>query len=45
MKKYKQLTAAQRSKIEVLLQEKYTPTKIAVSIGVDKSTVSRELKN
>ena len=41
--KYKQLTAAQRSKIEVLLQEKYSVSTIALKIGVHKSTVSREL--
>lgn len=44
MKKYKQLTAAQRSKIEILVQEKYSVSSIALKIGVHKSTVSRELK-
>lgn len=44
MTKYKQLTAAQRSKIEILLQEKYSVSNIALKIGVNKSTVSRELK-
>lgn len=44
MTKYKQLTAAQRSKIEILIQEKYSVSAIALKIGVHKSTVSRELK-
>jgi len=41
--KYKQLTVAQRSKIEVLFQKKYSLTEIALTIGVHKSTVSREI--
>jgi transposase, IS30 family len=44
MKRYKQLTVAQRSKIEVLHLKKYSLTDIALTIGVDKSTVSREIK-
>ncbi len=41
---YKQLTAADRGAIEVLLQQKYTTPQIAKAIGYHKSTVSRELK-
>jgi IS30 family transposase len=44
MNKYKQLTAADRSKIEVLLLKKYTLTEIACTLGFDKSTISREVK-
>lgn len=39
----KQLTAADRGAIEVLLQEKYIVSKIAEVIGFHKSTVSREI--
>lgn len=45
MKKQKELTAAERSKIEILLRENYTITKISRLLGVDKSVVSREVKN
>lgn len=44
MKKYKQLTVAQRGKIEVLHLKKYSLSEIALTIGVHKSTVSREIK-
>ena len=43
--KYKQLTAADRGAIEVLLQENFTLTAIANKIGTNKSTISREIKN
>jgi hypothetical protein len=39
---YKQLTAADRGAIEVLLQENYTQSKMAEKLGVDPGTVSRE---
>ncbi len=39
----KHLTAADRGAIEVLLREEYTHEQIAQAIGVNKSTVSREL--
>ena len=42
MKKYKQLTLAQRYQIEALLQAGIT--QIAIQLGVHKSTISRELK-
>jgi len=45
MKKYKQLTAADRGAIEVLLQSNFTLTAIANKIGKHKSTISREIKN
>jgi IS30 family transposase len=41
---YKQLTDAQRYKIEVLLKENYSKTNIANIIGVDRSTIYRELQ-
>jgi len=41
---YKQLTDSQRYKIEAYLKEKCTITQIASKLGVDKSTISRELK-
>ena len=41
--KYKQLTAANRGAIEVLLQENYTITEIAKATGFHKSTISREV--
>ena len=44
MKKYKQLTLALRYQIFAYKQENYTLSKIAELIGVNKSTVSRELK-
>lgn len=44
MKKYKQLTLAQRYKIEALLQAGISQTKIADQLGVHRSTICRELK-
>jgi IS30 family transposase len=44
MKKYKQLTLGLRYQIFAYKQEDYTLSKIAELIGVNKSTVSRELK-
>jgi len=44
MKKYKQLTLGLRYQIFAYKQENYTLSKIAELIGVNKSTVSRELK-
>ena len=51
-KQYKDLTKEQRSQIEILLNTKdkeekriFNNTYIAKAIGVDKSTISRELKN
>jgi len=41
---YKQLTAADRGAIEVLLQENYTQESMAEKLGIDPSTVSREIK-
>lgn len=41
---YKQLTDAQRYKIEVLLKEDYSKTNIANILRVDRSTIYRELK-
>ena len=40
----KHLTAADRGKIEILLQEKYTNKSIAKKLGRDPSTISREIK-
>jgi transposase, IS30 family len=40
----KHLTAAQRGSIETLLQEKYTNKEIALRLGKDPSTISREVK-
>ncbi len=37
------LTAAQRGKIEVLLQEKYTNKQIATKLGKAPSTIGREI--
>lgn len=42
---YKQITAADRKAIEVLLKEKYKPCEIAEKVGFDKSTIYREIKN
>lgn len=42
--KYKQLTAAARGAIEILLKENYTQVDIARKLGVSKGTVSREIK-
>ncbi|MDF1512630.1 MAG: helix-turn-helix domain-containing protein, partial [Anaerolineae bacterium] len=41
---YKQLTQCQRYQIKALLKSGENQTKIAKIIGVDKSTISRELK-
>lgn len=41
--KYKQLTAAARGAIEILLRENYTQKDIAKKLGVSKGTVSREI--
>ena len=40
---HKQLTAADRKAVEILLKEKYTFSSIANKIGVDKSTICREV--
>lgn len=40
---YKQITVADRKAIEVLLNEKYTISSIARKLGVDKSTICREI--
>ena len=42
---HKQITVADRKAIEVLLSENYTATKIASKLGVDKSTICREINN
>jgi IS30 family transposase len=44
MKHYKQLTLGQRYQISALLKAGATQTSIASILGVDKSTISRELK-
>ena len=44
MKKYKQLTLEQRYQIYALLKADQTLVQIAANIGIDKSTVSRELR-
>jgi len=44
MKKYKQLTLGLRYQIFAYKQENYSQSKIAELIGVNKSTISRELK-
>ena len=44
MKKYKQLTLSQRYQIQNFLQVGFTQTQIAFELGVNKSTISRELK-
>jgi len=44
MKKYKKLTLALRYQIFAYKNENYTQSKIAELIGVNKSTISRELK-
>jgi len=40
---YKQLTAADRGAIEILLQEKHTISSIAKKLGRHRSTISREI--
>ncbi|PIB27540.1 hypothetical protein BFP77_11655 [Maribacter sp. 4U21] len=44
MKHYKQLTLFQRYHIQSLLQVGLTQSQIAAELGVNKSTISRELK-
>lgn len=44
MKTYKQLTCKQRYAIRILLKKNYSQKDIAEVIGVDKSTICRELK-
>ena len=44
MKTYKQLTQCQRYQIKALMKSGENQTKIAKTIGVNKSTISRELK-
>ncbi|MGX7111210.1 helix-turn-helix domain-containing protein, partial [Gemella cuniculi] len=41
---YKYLTIKQRNNIEILLEEGYSMRKIAKKIGVNVSTISREIK-
>lgn len=43
-KKYTQLTLAQRYKIEALIKAEKSQTEIAQTLGVHKSTISRELR-
>ncbi len=43
MKKYKQLTSAQRSEINALLRENFSQNHIAKRLGVSQSTISREI--
>jgi len=42
---HKQITVADRKAIEVLLNEEYTFSNIARKLGVDKSTICREINN
>jgi len=44
MKHYKQLTSEQRYQISGLLKAGYKRVEIAIEVGVNKSTISRELK-
>ncbi len=44
MRRYKQLTYAQRCQIEVLKKSHFSQAAIAQAIGVQQSTISRELK-
>jgi IS30 family transposase len=44
MKKYKQLTQAQRYQLEALLQADLSQTSMAKQLNVDRSTIYRELK-
>lgn len=44
MKTYKQLTCEQRYAIKILLKKNYLQKDIAEAVGVNKSTISRELK-
>ena len=43
MKKYKQLSPAQRYTIQCLLREGHTQKQVAKAIGKSESTISREL--
>jgi len=44
MKKYKRLTLSQRYQIQSFLQVGFNQTQIAFELGLNKSTISRELK-
>lgn len=44
MKNYKQLTAADRKAIEILLKDKYKVKEIANKLGYDKGTIYREIR-
>lgn len=44
MRTYKQLTCEQRYAIQILIEKNYLQKDIAAAIGVNKSTISRELK-
>ena len=44
MKTYKQLTCEQRYAIRILIKKNYLQKDIATAVGVNKSTISRELK-
>ena len=44
MKRYKQLTQAQRYHIDALRKTSHSQTEIAQALGVNKSTICRELK-
>ena len=44
MKQYKQLTTEQRYQIYGLKQSGLNQTQIALNVGVDKSTISREFR-
>jgi len=41
---YRQLTREQRYQIQILIKEGYNQTQIALLLGFDKSTISRELR-
>jgi len=41
---YRQLTREQRYQIQILIKEGYNQTQIALRLGFDKSTISRELR-
>lgn len=43
--KYKQITAADRKAVEVLLSEDYSTSQIAKKLGFNRSTICREIKN
>lgn len=44
MKSYTQLTQEQRYQIQILMKADHTQSKVAELLGVDKSTISRELR-